>query len=219
MELSLAVTNSVADLIKKRIFCTEVFRIPLAGQVNMCCFDKTGTLTSDDMQLKGVRLTLEPSKMPCDKDGSNDGLRRADAAVQFTSPVEPNSTLPWSSLRVMAACHSLARNKGGDQDNGLIGDPLEKAILDPTGYKMINNNFLQRSDVSQEGRPETILILRRFGFSSKLKRMTVLCKESGNDCTWVLTKGAPETIKQFLRSETIPPDYDEISMHHMALGE
>jgi cation-transporting ATPase 13A1 len=56
MELSLAVTNSVASLMKTcNVYCTEVFRIPLAGQVNCLCFDKTGTLTSDEMQLAGVK--------------------------------------------------------------------------------------------------------------------------------------------------------------------
>ena len=54
MELALAVNTSLVALSKFAIFCTEPFRIPMAGRVDVCCFDKTGTITAENLVVEGV---------------------------------------------------------------------------------------------------------------------------------------------------------------------
>lgn len=165
------------------------------------------------MRLKGVRLFDGHTTPKTDSD--------EDSAL-----IHPNeSELPWASVRVMAACHSLAiaaTNRGNDRAPRLqvIGDPLEQAVMNVIGFRLVGNNVVaatQENTTGQGNKP--ISILHRFAFSSKLKRMTVLVTEEGGKGTiWALTKGAPETIKELLSSESLPSNYDEVSVHHMSRG-
>ncbi|XP_011001240.1 PREDICTED: probable manganese-transporting ATPase PDR2 [Populus euphratica] len=106
MELSIAVNTSLIALARRGIFCTEPFRIPFAGKVDICCFDKTGTLTSDDMEFCGVVGQTES----------------ADLETDMTK-------VPVCTAEILASCHALVF-----VDNKLVGDPLEKAALKGIGW-------------------------------------------------------------------------------------
>lgn len=219
MELSLAVTNSVQALIHRcQVYCTEHFRIPWAGEVTVCCFDKTGTLTSDEMRLKGVRIFAAKQG---EKISTTMESESADEEAALVHPDE--SELPWTTVRIMAACHSLAIAATGDGRRiKVIGDPLEQAVMKHTGYALRGNNVVAPTTetAKADSNCRLIIILHRFSFSSKVKRMTVLVSdEAGATGTvWALVKGAPETIKELLSPDSVPPDYDEVSFHHMSRG-
>jgi cation-transporting ATPase 13A1 len=179
MELSLAVNASLVALSKFAIFCTEPFRIPNAGRVDVCCFDKTGTITSESLVFEGVA-------------GNN---------PSDITELAKSHSLSRETILCMAGAHALVRL----QDGTVVGDPMEKAILEALNWKLDTGDTLSPSNTAgQKG--NQITIRRRFQFSSALKRMsTISTLPSGRTITAV--KGAPEVIKTMLSN--IPSHYDE----------
>ncbi len=121
MELALAVTASLKSLMDRQIFCTEPFRVPVAGRVDTCCFDKTGTLTSDEMVVVGVIPESE--------------------VLPALSP-----DVGEDVVRVMASCHSLS----SPQSTGLIGEPLERAAFQEIGWVLKSPNTVSPSHESSK---------------------------------------------------------------------
>jgi len=202
MELSLAVNTSLAALSKYAIFCTEPFRIPYAGRVDIACFDKTGTLTGEDLVVDGIAgLALDDKNAKTEKDGSHSKLTSVLAVGQQTT-------------LVLATAHALVKLDEGE----IVGDPMEKATLTSLGWTLGRNDTLHgRPSSAGKGTSsgELVQIKRRFQFSSSLKRQssvaTVLTtdRSTGKKVrgTFVGVKGAPETIRTMLTR--IPPNYEE----------
>ncbi|KAG6918084.1 hypothetical protein DXG01_016536 [Tephrocybe rancida] len=179
MELSLAVNASLVALSKFAIFCTEPFRIPFAGRVDVCCFDKTGTITAENLVLEGVV-------------GMNPKDQHALINVKETSR---ETTL------ALAAAHALVKL----DDGTTVGDPMEKTTLEALDWNLGKGELISPANRTAPHGTQ-IIIRRRFQFSSALKRMATVSTLPGGK-TLVAVKGAPETIKTMLA--TVPAHYDD----------
>ena len=191
MELSLAVNNSLIALAQSHVFCTEPFRIPFAGKVDIACFDKTGTLTAENLLVEGVS-----------------GLTGSDKKV-LIKPAE----VPKETIWVLASAHALVM-----LEDGLIGDPMEKNTLESVEWELSKDELLtpklansESSSSSRKSPAQKIKVLRRFQFSSVLKRMatiSVLTEANRPDRYFVAVKGAPETLRSMYKE--IPKEYDDV---------
>ncbi|KAF1779664.1 P-type ATPase, cytoplasmic domain N [Phytophthora cactorum] len=212
MELSLAVTNSLIALTRSNIFCTEPFRIPFAGRIDVCCFDKTGTLTSDELKLHGVaglETHVEPDKYKGKRGGELD----------IIAPEQ----LPLDTELVLAGCQSLVLLNGH-----VAGDPLEMTAVRSIHWCLTSHDggeglpSVQPSFFSdRRGEIQAVDILHSFTFSSELKRMTtVVCVRKADndeqDEQRVLTKGAPEVLESIFTDK--PSYYRRVYRHYASKG-
>ncbi|KAF8686464.1 Endoplasmic reticulum ca-transporting p-type atpase [Rhizoctonia solani] len=179
MELSLAVNTSLAALSKFAIFCTEPFRIPVAGRVDVCCFDKTGTITAVDLVVEGV------------------------AGVDPTDPLKlvPLTAASRETTLCLAAAHALVKLDDGQ----VVGDPMEQTTLKALEWDLKGRDGVVPNKGSSP--TNTILIRRRFQFSSALKRMATISTIGAGGKSLIAVKGAPETIKGMLA--IVPGGYDD----------
>lgn len=183
MELTLAVNSSLSALQKHFIYCTEPFRIPLAGRIDVCCFDKTGTLTAEDLVFEGL----------------------AGFNLENNSELVACEDAPLTTSHVLGSAHALVKLDDGD----IVGDPMEQATLKAAAWTVGKNDTVERKLVGEkETKVEKITILRRFQFSSSLKRSsTITSINTVKGKNFVAVKGAPETIKTMLTDA--PANYEE----------
>ncbi|PWN43325.1 putative SPF1-P-type ATPase [Ceraceosorus guamensis] len=183
MELSMAVNTSLMALAKFSIFCTEPFRIPYAGRVDVCCFDKTGTITGEDLEVQGVAQVGAR--------GPADLINLKDTSKETTL--------------TLASAHALVL-----LDDGVVGDPMEKTTLDALQWTLNKGDQLAPSDIKTARHRLGVNVRRRFQFSSALKRMSTLSfvqDNTGSRRLFASVKGAPETLRSMYKS--VPAGYDE----------
>lgn len=196
MELSLAVNSSLAALSKHAIFCTEPFRIPFAGRVDVCCFDKTGTLTEEDLVVEGVA----------------DHTKTDGVVTRLIAVTEARE----STLLVLATAHSVVKL----DDGTTVGDPMERATLKSIGWTIGPNDTVLPPSKTEQFAGLHVAIRRRFQFNSILKRQctvsSLIRKHGESTKILVSVKGAPETIMTMLT--TVPEEYETTYKHFTRNG-
>lgn len=171
IELSLAVNTSLLALTKLCVYCTEPFRIPFAGKVEICCFDKTGTLTSENLVVEGV------------------------AGLHGSKDVSSMSEIPLETVQVLATCHTLVQ-----LEDGLVGDPLEKAMLTAIDWTLTKGDAVVPKRGKANGlkifqRFSFSSAVRRMSVIAGYTTM------GSSDTIYIATtKGAPETLKSLYRN-------------------
>lgn len=190
MELSMAVNASLIALSKRAIFCTEPFRIPYAGRVDVCCFDKTGTITGEDLEVQGIATTShELVPVPQAAREASLVLASANALVLIDDEVVGD---PMERRAVDAAGWEVRKG-----DNVVPGTA---ELASAVGARAVH-------------------IRSRFHFSSSLKRMSSVSDVTPTEGRSVLfagVKGAPETLRSMYRS--LPDNYDAIYRHFTRRG-
>jgi len=125
-------------------------------------------------------------------------------------------------LEIMAVCHSLTYVK-----ETMIGDPLDIKMFESTKWILEENDqqkydrlvlavvkpppsSYEQIEGVEEVPEKAIGIIRRFEFSSKLQRMSVVVKNLQETKFKVHIKGSPEKVRELCRPESVPENFHHI---------
>ena len=243
LQMAFAVNQAILALNKHGIMCTEPFRVPHCGKTTHCIFDKTGTLTTDQLLPKGVvchtkeaqsDVTTHPRPVVpiLDVDGEASMVL---GACHSLIRVEGVSSIMGDPIE-LAALKGIQWSYDGEKQVATPGDwkvaedaankaerELEKKTEDTELKEKVaalRKVCKERRVVTANSPIQSIKIMTRHHFSSKLQRMSVVGrmtpsgdgKMMGGD--YCLVKGSPEALKKLL--EKVPTWYDNTvsSMTH-----
>jgi len=192
--LTVGVGYAIARLKRKKIDCISPPKTQVAGRVNAVCFDKTGTITYDEMDLKGIRLSVKGHFGTFLETRQDSSKISADetAVLDIVNPA-------------LATCHDIAA-----VGEIVAGDPMEIKLVEFTGltYAFSENREILFHMKNERG-PQ-LAGLKRFEFNSNLQRMSMISCPAGNtQQKRIYVKGAPEVLLNLCHPNTIPVDFKE----------
>ncbi|RKP26448.1 P-type ATPase-like protein, partial [Syncephalis pseudoplumigaleata] len=119
-------------------------------------------------------------------------------------------TLEESGMASAGVPRALANNEAP----ALFGGVVPTVVRPPDTHAMNLSDLIRHTnsttgEVIDDSMVE-LGILRCFEFSAPLRRMSVLVKQLGQQCTAAYVKGAPEVMKEICRPDTLPADFDRL---------
>ena len=156
---------------------------------------------------------------------------------------DKNKDLNEFYIECLATCHSATLVNGN-----LVGDPIDVKMFQASEWNLYETNNENEDNanalISTYVRPKyerdlttkiseldenededkifrehyELGIVRRFDFSSKLQRMSVIVKDVNDNYYKMFCKGSPEKIRELCRSETVPADFNEQLMKYTSKG-
>ncbi|KAJ2232243.1 hypothetical protein IWW45_005106 [Coemansia sp. RSA 485] len=229
--MSIGVAFAASRLGKKGIFTISPSRINVASKVAAVCFDKTGTLTEDGLDLLGICVLSKESEgelvelAPNVEDISEQSdhplsVLHALATCHSLNLVDnlpvgdPLETkmLEFSKWTIDEDSDELEAASSNQKNAGvkpiLVARPPSQMTL--SSGDAITENVIGLPVVSRSSH-KPVLVLRVFEFSSGLRRssvVTLALDDPSSICAYV--KGAPESIKDICRPETIPANFQSV---------
>ena len=156
---------------------------------------------------------------------------------------DKNKDLNEFYIECLATCHSATLVNGN-----LVGDPIDVKMFQASEWNLYETNNENEDNanalISTYVRPKyerdlttkiseldedededkvfrehyELGIVRRFDFSSKLQRMSVIVKDVNDNYYKMFCKGSPEKIRELCQSETVPADFNEQLMKYTSKG-
>ncbi|MCL1881537.1 MAG: cation-translocating P-type ATPase [Oscillospiraceae bacterium] len=165
--VTMTLSYSVFNMVAKKTIIRKIPAVETVGNTSVICSDKTGTLTQNKMKIRKIwHSCYEPVSVKEIKKELDDHHKKL--------------------IEMLAVCSNATIEVRGDDDEHVIGDPTEIAII-----RLLHDLKLDRV-VAERDFPR----IHELPFDSGRKRMTTVhhVDEADSDYYLVITKGAFDRI-------------------------
>ncbi|MFH1337699.1 MAG: calcium-translocating P-type ATPase, SERCA-type [Nanoarchaeota archaeon] len=170
--VTITLALSLQRLSKKNAIIRKLSTVETLGSTTIICSDKTGTLTRNEMTVRKIFINGKII------DVTGKGYVPEGNFLYEGEKIDP---LKDSDLSLLLTTGVLCNNASLSQNNSIVGDPTEGALL-IAAAKILNLNKIKKEYEFKE----------EFPFSSERKRMSVIYRNNNGMQSFV--KGAPEII-------------------------